>query len=212
MKKSSLYRVLSYLVVLGIFNLIFWLIGPEMTAARWISYALIHVSFLTILITPYFTSSHKDGQVGGMLLQNVSRVYFVVQLLVSILFLFVWAESKTWLKISIGVQGVLLLVYLGFVFFIMFSSNSYNDAQEKHEAHKTAKLAVGALKVIRANCADDEFKEELQTIIDQATVIPVTESISTQFDLTVKKLDRAVRAKDSEKTAESINELKALLG
>ncbi len=212
MKKSGLYRVLAYLVVLGIFNLIFWLIGPEMTIARWIAYGLIHASFLAILASPLLTRKHRDGYVGGMLIQNITRAYFAIQLVFGIIILLVPTESTLWLKITIGIQGVLLLVYLGFVFFVMFSSHSYGEAQPAREANKTAKLSVGTLRRIYALCADDELKAGIQVLIDKASATPVSPAIASQFDASAAKLERAVRAKNKAASAASINELLALLG
>ncbi len=212
MKKSSLYNLLSYIAVIGIFNLIFWLIGPNMTTARWISYALIHVSFTAIIVSPYITKNHPDGHVGGMLLQNISRMYFIFEFLIGIILLCIPSDGEIWLKIVIGVQGVLLLVYLICVFFVMFSSHSYSEAQAKHEANKTAKLSLGTLRRIYALCADDELKENIQVLIDKASTTPVTVGVASEFEASAAKLERAVRTKDKAKSIEGINELLAILG
>ncbi len=214
MKRSGLYRVLASLITLGIFNLIFWLIFDisDMFTERWIAYGLIHASFLMILVAPLLTKKHPDGHVGGMLLSNISRVYFAIQLLLGVIILCVPVSGEVWLKITVGVQGVLLLVYLCLVLFVMFSSTSYAEAHDKHEAHRTAKLSVGTLKRIHALCADDELKENIQLLIDKASATPVTAAIASQFDASATKLERAVRAKDKEKSVASINELLSLLG
>ena len=114
MKKLNVLWIILDLIFLVIFNAIFFLAGGvERVASVWISYAFIHFAYVMLVITPFLIRKSKSSVVFGYSLYSISAVYFLIQFVTGIVFIFISPESNTaafLVQLCIaGIYGIILV-------------------------------------------------------------------------------------------------------
>lgn len=112
---SSLFLIL--------FNVIFFLTtGSTHSVSVWISYAFIHVAYLCLVFTPLMSKKYLATCTNIALpLFLYSAFYFVAEVVVGVIFMFIDPESYKW---SLIVQLSLLVLYLIMFISTVLANNS----------------------------------------------------------------------------------------
>ena len=117
MNKKSILYILLDLVFLAVFNTVFFVAGgTEHPASVWIAYGFIHFSYLMVLVTPFLIRKSSSQAVFGFSLYSVSVVYFFVEFIVGLIFIFIGSDSyKSSLVVQViiaGIYAVMLILLL----------------------------------------------------------------------------------------------------
>ena len=110
MKKVNLLWVILDSIFVIIFNTFFYLSGTvsEYNSSIWLSYSFIHIAYVMLLITPLITVKNKNLTVLGYPLYAISGVYFLIEFIAGLVFIFIAPES---VKIPLLTQLTLLGLY-----------------------------------------------------------------------------------------------------
>lgn len=104
--------ILSLLFPFG-FNLGFFLLGnTNHVITEWICYGFIHLAYICMLLPRWYFMKYRGTLILSEPLYLYGIIYFIIQLLLGLVFIFVAIENYKWLLYSFV---VLFLLYMVFV-------------------------------------------------------------------------------------------------
>lgn len=130
MKQIS--RIVAYVAVLAVFNVIFFLLGgTDHSCATWISYGFIMFAILASYVTPLFCKNFKRIPENLVTIYVSSWIYLAIALIMNGLFIITKFDNY---KIDIVFNAVVFVLYL-----IIFTVNlNVNTKVEKNLEHSDA--------------------------------------------------------------------------
>ena len=196
-KKSILYIMLD-LVFLVVFNTVFFVGGGiEHRASVWISYGFIHFSYLMILITPFLIRKSSSAAVFGFSLYSISAVYFFIEFIVGLIFIFIGSESY---KASLVVQVIIAGFYAVLLISNMIANEYTADSVERHEDEVAyIKNAASRVKMLMGKASDKKANKEIERVYDllhscPSRSIAIVKSLEEQIKNGVTDLEDVVAA------------------
>lgn len=203
-KKSILYMLLD-LVFLAVFNTVFFVIGgTEHPASVWISYGFIHFSYLMILATSFLIRKSSNAAVFGFSLYSVSAVYFFVEFIVGLLFIFIGSESY---KASLVVQVIIAGIYVVMLISNLIANEYTADSVERHEDEVVyIKNAASRVKILMGKASNKKANKEIEKAYD------ILHSSPSRSVATVKLLEEEIKNKITDlEDAVAIDETAAII-
>lgn len=172
MKKSKILGILIHLIVLALFNaLYFGLGGMNHPASAWISYGFIHFSYIIMIITPFITQRGKDRGTYAATMYTITSIYFFIELIVGSIIIIIAPEG---LKFSLFSQLIMAAVFLIFLFSNMMADEHTAKAVEKHEAELVyVKESCSKLKTILNAINDKQMYRKVEQAYDLIQSSPV---------------------------------------
>ncbi|MBO4907441.1 MAG: hypothetical protein J5486_10520 [Bacteroidaceae bacterium] len=164
--KNPFSILLSLLFLVAFNGLFFWLVDTaNAPASVWISYACIHLAYLTILALPYIgPSGGTDGWFLNATLYTIVVPYFIFQLVVGVAFIIWKPESYT---IPLLVQVLMWVGFLAYFLAHAASNKAITDSQrERQQALQPARDMVRDMKMLLAMVHDPEMKRTLNKHYD----------------------------------------------
>ncbi|MCL2806311.1 MAG: hypothetical protein FWD26_10270 [Treponema sp.] len=181
MKKINKLWVILDLIFLVIFNAIFFMVGGvKHPASIWISYGFIHFAYLMLVLTPFLIRKGKSAHVFGYSLYTISAIYFLIQFVTGIVFIFISPESNTaafLVQLSIaGLYGIILIANM------IANEHTANAEEVRQNQIAFVKDASAKLKILLENINDKEAKKQVERVYDTVYSSPV-KSHSNLIDL-----------------------------
>lgn len=199
-KKSMLYILLD-LVFLAVFNLVFFVVGgTEHAVSVWLAYGFIHFAYIMVLLTPLFAGKSSSAAVFGMSLCSISAMYFFVEFIIGMIFVFIAGDSY---KMSLVVQVVVAGVYIAVLLANLIVNERSAENVAKHESEVAYLKSVAAnLKALMGKASDKKANKEIEKAYDAVHSSPVKSSaavreIEKRIDRVVAELCDAVKCDDS---------------
>lgn len=191
MNKKSILYILLDLVFLAVFNTVFFVIGgTENPASVWISYGFIHFSYLMILVTPFLIRKSSSAAVFGFSLYSVSAVYFFVEFIVGLVFIFIGSESY---KASLVVQVIIAGIYAVMLISNLIANEYTADSVERHQDEVAyIKNAASRVKILMGKASDKKANKEIEKAYD------ILHSSPSRSVATVKLLEEEIKNKVTE--------------
>ena len=188
MNKKSILYILLDLVFLAVFNTVFFVVGgSNHPASAWLSYGFIHFAYLMVLITPIATRKSSSAAVFGFTLYSVSSVYFIVEFIVGLVFIFVRSESY---KAALVVQVIIAGIYAILLISNMIANEHTADSIERHEDEVAyIKNAASRVKALIGKAGEKKANKEIEKAYDLLHSSP-TRSIAT-----IKSLEEQINNK-----------------
>lgn len=201
MKKSKVLGSLIHLIVLALFNALYFGIGGfDHPASAWISYGFIHFSYVMVIITPYITQKGKDRATYAASMYTITSAYFAIELIVGAIIIIVAPEGH---KFSLFSQLIMAAIYLIILFGNMIADEHTAKSVEKHEAELIyVKESCSMLKAIMSDISDKQLHRKLEKAYDLIQSSPVKSatnvlSIESQVISEIDNLGLAVRNGDA---------------
>lgn len=188
MNKKSILYILLDLVFLAVFNTVFFVVGgTEHPASVWISYGFIHFSYLMILATPFLIRKSSSAAVFGFSLYSISAVYFFIEFLVGLVFIFVGSDSY---KASLVVQVIIAGIYAVLLISNLIANEHTADSLERHEDEVAyIKDAASRIKLLMGKASDKKANKEIEKAYD------LLHSSPSRSVATVKSLEQQIKNK-----------------
>jgi hypothetical protein len=220
MKKTSVLWIILDLIFLLIFNAIFFVLGgTERNVSVWISYGFIHFAYFMLLLTPVLIRNGKSAGVFGFSLYSISAVYFLIEFITGIIFIFVSPDHNAAALLVqlciVGLYGIILISQ-------MIANEHTADVEEKRQYQiADIKDASTKLKGLLGRISDKEARKQVERLYDTICSIPVQsysnlaqmENHILQF---INELEDEIFAGNKERTialaASLLQEVKRLLG
>ena len=201
MKKSKVLGSLIHLVVLALFNALYFGIGGvDHPASAWISYGFIHFSYVMVIITPYITQKGKDRATYAASMYTITSAYFAIELIVGAIIIIVAPEGH---KFSLFSQLIMAAIYLIILFGNMIADEHTAKSVEKHEAELIyVKESCSMLKAIMSDISDKQLYRKVEKAYDLIQSSPVKSatnvlSLESQVISEIDNLGLAVRNDDA---------------
>lgn len=172
MKKSNVLWVILALVLLILFNAVFFIAGgADHPASVWISYGFIHFAYFLLVVTPYLIRGGADAAVFGFSLYSISAAYNIVEFLTGTIFILVAPEDY---KAALLVQLVITGIYAIFLASHMIANVRTADIQEGRQPQLAyIKKASSEISSILDRVNDKQLIKKLKNIYDAISTSPV---------------------------------------
>lgn len=190
-KKNHLWIILD-LIFLVIFNVVFLVIsGTVHPVSAWISYGFIHLSYITLLITPKLLRKSSSSSVLGFSLYSISSIYFLVEFIIGVIFIFAKSESY---KVSLVVQIITFGIYAVMLISHMIANEYTDDNIVRHELElQYVKNCSAQLKGIMNQVEDKNTKRKIEKAYDTLHGSPVRSNTAAKdYELAVMDLIEAL--------------------
>lgn len=214
MKKSKVLGSLIHLIVLALFNALYFGIGGvDHPASAWISYGFIHFSYVMVIITPYITQKGKDRATYAASMYTITSAYFAIELIVGAIIIIVAPEGH---KFSLFSQLIMAAIYLIILFGNMVADEHTAKSVEKHEAELIyVKESCSMLKAIMSDISDEQLYRKIEKAYDLIQSSPVKSatnvlSIESQVISEIDNLGLAVRNGDATAISASADKIARL--
>lgn len=205
MKKKNVLWILLDIVFLAVFNTVFFVVGgTDHPASVWISYGFIHFSYLMILVTPFLIRKSSSQAVFGFSLYSVSAVYFFVEFIAGLVFIFISSESY---KASLVVQVIISGIYAVMLISNLIANEYTADSVEQHEDEVAyIKNAASRVKILIGKASDKKANKEIERAYD------LLHSSPSRSAATVKLLEEEIKNKVTDlEDAVAANETAAII-
>ncbi len=213
-KKTILYLLLD-LIFLVIFNLIFFMVGgAEHPASVWLSYGFIHFAYIMLIITPVLTKKSSSKAVLGFPLYTVSAIYFIIEFVVGLIFIFIRSEFYT---VALIVQVILLGIYVLLLIPNLIANEQTAENIELHEREVAyIKEASSRVRSLVDKMSDKGANRAIEAVYDLLHSSPTRSHSSVELleeDIInkVTELDVAVCSDDISKVLSTSKELIAIV-
>jgi hypothetical protein len=219
MKKTSVLWIILDLIFLVIFNTFFFVLGGTgHSVSVWISYGFIHFAYFMLLLTPFLIRKNKSVAVFGFSLYSISAVYFLIEFVAGLIFIFVSPRDHVpalLVQLCIaGLYGIMLISH-------MISNEHTADAEENRQYQITYIKDMSAkLKGLLGRITDKEAKKKVERLYDTICSIPVQSHLnSAQMEnrmlQSINELEDAISTGNNERiitlAASLLQEVKSLL-
>lgn len=201
MKKSKILGSLIQLIVVVLFNALYFGIGGvNHPSASWISYGFIHFSYVMMIITPHITQSGKNRMLYAISMYSISFTYFIIELILGGVIIIVAPEGY---KLSLFSQLILTVIYLIILFANMMVDEHTARAVAKHETELAyVKESCSLLKAIMNSVTDKQMYQRVEYAYDLLCASPVKSSpkvysIEEQVISEINKLSEVVQCGDN---------------
>lgn len=183
MKKKNFLWIALDLVFLIVFNTVFFVAGgASHPSSVWISYAFIHFAYLMVLVTPFLIRKSSSAAIFGFSLYSISSTYFLVELVVGIIFIFLKQDSY---KLALIVQVIIAGIYAVMLISHLIANESTADSVERHEQEVAyIKDAASRVKLLVGKIPDKKSNREIEKLYDLLHSSP-SKSNSTVHSLEV---------------------------
>ena len=202
MKKKNILWILLDIVFLAVFNTVFFMVGgTDHPASAWISYGFIHFSYLMILVTPFLIRKSSSQAVFGFSLYSVSAVYFFVEFIVGLVFIFIGSESY---KASLVVQVIISGIYAVMLISNLIANEYTADSVEQHEDEVAyIKNAASRVKMLMGKASDKKANKEIERAYDLLHSSPSKSNnavapLESAILRAIYELESAVSSKDED--------------
>jgi hypothetical protein len=211
MKKITVLWIILDLIFLVIFNLIFFIFcGTEHKISVWISYAFIHFAYLMLLLTPKLIRKGKSSAVFGFSLYSISAVYFLIEFITGIIFIWVSQESFTAsFLVQLCIAGLYSIVLISHLIANEHTANTEEKRQYQIAYIKDASIK---LKSLLENINDKETKKIVEKIYDAIYSSPAKShvdlaQIENRILQSIKELEITVSLNNKERIVPLANML-----
>lgn len=156
MKRTRIRWLVIGLILVGVFNLSFFLIDfNRELASIWISYAFIHLAYLQLFAVPFLILKSKSTHVFVESTSAIAAIYFLIELVLGSVFVILALEEWKMvllIQLSIFIASMLIL-YINF----LANKRTANTEHYKKQVQKTIKTAANYLQQAK-QFADKEDK------------------------------------------------------
>jgi signal transduction histidine kinase len=208
------------LVFLLIFNAIFFVLGGTENVSIWISYVFIHFAYFMLLLTPVLIRNGKSAGIFGFALYSISAVYFLIEFVAGLIFIFVSPEHHA---AALLVQLCIAAFYDIILISHIIANEHTADAEQirQYQIASINKDVSAKLKGLLGKISDKETKKKVERVYDMISSSPVQShpnlaQMENRILQSINELEDEISAGNKERTiilaASLLQEVKYLSG
>lgn len=211
MKKKNYLWIALDLVFLFVFNTVFFVAGgASHPASVWISYAFIHFAYLMVLVTPFLIRKSSSAAIFGFSLYSISSSYFLVELVVGIVFIFLKQDSY---KLALIVQVIIAGIYAVMLISHLIANESTAESVERHEQEvEYIKDVASRVKLLVGKLPDKKSNREIEKLYDLLHSSPsksnnLVHSLEVSIANRIEQLESAVSLEKKDEAMKLVTEI-----
>lgn len=172
MKKGQITWLLICLILLALFNILFFTLGGNQPLASiWLSYGFIHLSIVLLIVAPLLIPKSKNSNVFFQTTGLLTASHFLIQLTIGILLILFKLELWTLvLSIHLVVLAAFSVIYL-----LNNFANKHTASQEarKKDIQETFKASIAEISnaIIYASESDKNYLNSLMLDIKSSPLV-----------------------------------------
>ena len=214
--KKRVLRALVELVFLVIFNLFFFVLGgTNHPASVWISYGFIHFAYIMTLLTPVLSGSGTHDAAFGLSIYAVSTVYFAVEFVVGLIFVFVGAETfVAALLVQVAIAGLYLIALFTF---LLANEHTAGTISRRDSDAAFIKSECARLKILAERMHNPEANKSIGRVYDLLHASPIASNDAAypaecEISNKITELEKAVKADDAGAVVALCKEITLIIG
>jgi signal transduction histidine kinase len=172
MKRVHVLQIIMNVILLAVFNAIFFIAGePPHRASVWISYLFVHIAFVLLLLTPMLIRKGTSSAVFGISIYSLASYYFLAELAVGVVFILFSPEGfRAALLIQLSMAGLYGIILISRM--IVSERKAEAEVERQHQI-AYAKEATEKIQRLLDNVRDKEAKKRVERIYDTLQTSPV---------------------------------------
>jgi hypothetical protein len=212
MKKSALGALLI-LIFLVVFNVCFFMVIKAFTSSFWVSYAFICFSYILLVLSIVLMPKRKDSTVLGFPVVYLSSLYFVIELILGLAFIFRHAD---FIVVFIS-QFILAGIFTFMIVSNLFVNESIkSSAQKSDEDIFYIKNVVSELSMLQSNIADNQLGKKIEKLTEafrygQVITNPALAEIESKIMIKIQSLKQSISFGDNNNANVIIDDINLLL-
>lgn len=128
MTKKNILTIILDTVFIIAFNILFFVNkGTNHVAAVWICYGFLHFAYFMFLLTPLIEARGKTAYLSKLTTYSISFLYFLIELILSVIVFF--NEQLIGTKLIISIQTIITAIYI----IVLITNLLANDATERKQ-------------------------------------------------------------------------------
>ncbi len=189
MKKNSVAKIALYLVVVLVFNVLYFNVVENHTPARWVSYVGIHLSYLLLCVSSLsFSQFESSGSVVHVYPKMmVANGYFMASLFCGVILILINNSTITFPTI---VHALIIGFYL-FHYLLLMNAETHTEAntQRIKQGMFFIKDCASRLRLIMDTTQSREVYSKIERFYDAVNAaMPCTRSETVRFEVQISEL------------------------
>ena len=211
MQKKSFAKTALYLVVILIFNVLYFNLIENHTPARWISYAGIHISYLLLCVS---SLSYSRFDSGGSVVHVYPKImvaygYFCSSLFLGLVLILI---NNSKITFPVVVHALIIGFYI-FHYIILMNAEEHTEENEQRNRHDAyfIKDCTGRLELAMqhatsrdARCIIERFRDAV--IGSSIRTIPQVSELEEQIRTQISHIEQTLVTGDLEKLEKEAND------
>ncbi|MBR5078655.1 MAG: hypothetical protein IKX30_07925 [Victivallales bacterium] len=197
MQKSSLAKIILYLVIILVFNILYFNIIDNHTPARWVSYAGIHISYLLLCVSSLsynrFDSSGSVVHVYPKMM--VAYSYFMASLICGTILILI---NNSTITFPIIVHALIIGFYI-FHYLLLMNAEIHTEANEQRNRRDAFFIrdCVGRLDNAMQHATSQDIRRTIESFRDAVNgssmrTIPQVSELEEQIRTQVSQIVNAM--------------------
>lgn len=201
MRKKSLAKIMLYLVVIIVFNILYFNMVDNHTTARWISYAGIHISYLLFCVSTlsYNQVDSSESVVHVYPKMMVAYGYFCASLIVGTILILI---NNSTITFPVIVHALIIGFYI-FHYLVLMTAEEHTEANEQRNRHDAyfVKDCVGRLELAMQRATSRDIRRVIKRFRDAVNgssmrTIPQVSGLEEQIREQVLRIESALGTGD----------------
>jgi len=174
MNRQKSYRLILFLIIAVLFNLIFFMLGGTAhPLSVWIAYGFMHAALILLFVTPMFTRA-AGRPLFGLPAMTFAGICFIAEVIVGTV---VIIKAPVTYTVSLLIQ----IVIIGLFFAVLVGSLSADEHTAANVASRDARATAikdmaAELKPLIGQLGDDKTDREIQRAYDLLHASPLETS------------------------------------
>ncbi len=211
MKKKSFAQIMLYLVVILVFNVLYFNMIENHTPARWISYAGIHISYLLFCVSTlsYNRYSSSGSVVHVYPKMMVAYGYFCTSLIVGTILILINNSTITFPMI---VHAFIIGFYI-FHYLVLMNAEEHTEANEQRNRRDAffIKDCAGRLELAMQHATSRDVRRIIERFRDAINgssmrTIPQVSKLEEQIRMQISGIEKALETGDFGKIEEDADD------
>lgn len=200
--RKNIFWIVTDLIFLIVFNTIFFLVGGfSHPASVWIAYGFIHFSYLMVVVTPFLLRKNTAVAATGFSIYVISSVYFLIEFVVGLIFIFTKPESfKASLIINLVITGIYAIILFAF---LRANEATNTNIQRSQTENAFIKGTSSRVRLLMDRMSDKSANKALEAFYDALHSSPArsneaVSSIEANINNIIFSLESAVSSNNVE--------------
>ena len=162
--RNTVGIALIYAILLGVFNLLVFVIFQERSEVFWVSYAFMTLAFVVQIVSMLMSFRTADVETAffGIPLASFSVYYLCAEIVIGALFMIFQSAGFT---LALVIQILVLAAFLVIAIISLMARDTVQDiSQNIKENVFNLKSVLVDIEMIRDSCSDPELKEQLRKL------------------------------------------------
>lgn len=164
MTKKNILTIILDTVFIIAFNILFFVNkGTNHVAAVWICYGFLHFAYLMFLLTPVIEAKGKTAYLSRLTTYSISFLYFIIELVLTVIIFF--NDRIVGTKLIISIQTIITAIYIIVLVTNLLANDATSKKQLRHDIENDFIKSISAkAKYIESITTNPNLKNRINNM------------------------------------------------